>query len=126
MFTATEMKLNHGLTLTNASEYLTLNDRAQKHIPHIGLLLEETAPPLGDKRIILDPREPHVCYVSDCFSLMRIIPSISLPVPKSQKHAFLWKMIQEPVKAENSGQTVPTFSFVMQRRPYKEVPMRPS
>lgn len=123
--TAAEMT-NHGLTLANASEYLTRNNRAQKCIPIMALLLEETAQPLGDKMITLDPCEPQVCYVSGCFSLMRIIVSISLPVSKSQKNAFHWKMIQEPVEEENSGNIVPTFSSVIQRRPYKEEAMRPN
>lgn len=123
--TAAEMT-NHGLTLANASEYLTLNNRAQKCIPDMALFLEETAQPLGDKMITLDPCEPQVCYVSGCFSLMRIIVYFSSCFQISKKNAFHWKMIQKPVEEENSGNIVPTFSFVMQRRPYKEVAMRPN
>ena len=91
----------------------------------MALFLEETAQPLDDKMIILDHCEPHVYYASGCFLLMKIISSISLPISKSQMNAFHWKMIQEPVEEENSGNEVPTFSSVMQRS-YKEVAMRPS
>lgn len=107
--TATEMKNNHGLSLTNSSENLTFNNRAPKCIPNMALFLEETAQPPGDKITILDHCESHVCCASGCFCLMRIIPSISLPSPKSPMNSFHWKMTQEPIEQENSGNTVLTF-----------------
>lgn len=110
---AEEMKIIHELALTDASEGLAYSNTAWKYTCNMALFLEETDRPLGDKTIILERYESHVCYASGCICFIRIMASISLPLSKSHESLPLENSNQGPTKGGIAENVVATFSSVM-------------